>query len=182
MQVSVVSTSEYGARMNELASAMRLAMLRAANETAKATQDRGRADIASAGNFGPAWTEGFKSEVSQDNGTVTVSTTMSGKRAGAWRVFQEGRTMQGRPLLWIPLSWTDAPKSWRRFPGQLVQVEREGGKAPLLVTQDEGVPMYHGQTSVTIPKKFHLIEIAEEEGRNMRDRYTEEFRKIKGSG
>jgi hypothetical protein len=153
----------------------------AAEETAEATERRGREDIAQAGNFGPSWTFGFKSSASETSDGAEVITTMSGKRHG-WRIFQEGKTIAGKPLLWIPLSGTDAKGvPARKYPGGVVQSASRAGVL-LLISKRDHRPKYHGMTSVTIPKKFHLIEIATEEGNKMADRFSKHFKKASDSG
>jgi hypothetical protein len=153
------------------------AMAAAAQETAEAIETKGREDISQAGNFGPAWTFGFKSTTSETSDGVQVVTTMSGKRHG-WRIFQEGKTIAGKPLLWIPLSGTDAKGiPARKYPGGVVQNASRAGTL-LLISKRDHRPKYHGMTSVTIPKKFHLIEIATEEGNKLSERFSKNFKKM----
>jgi hypothetical protein len=144
----------------------------AATETATTIEQRGRTDISSAGKFGRAWTSGFHSKPKSIGHGVEVVTTMSGR---GWRIFQEGRTIHGRPLLWIPLSGTDAKgKAKSRYPDPLVQVQNRAG-LPLLISRRDNRPKYFGKESVTIPKKFHLTEIATEEGHKMGERFQVHF-------
>jgi hypothetical protein len=157
----------------ENAKAVAQAMTIAGQETATEIEQRGRQDIAGAGNFGSKWTEGFKSAVAPGGDKVTVKTTMSGPR---WKIFQTGGTVKGRPLLWIPLSSGGAPKSPKNYGGQLVRVDRKAG-APLLIDPKSG-PKYHGQTSVDIPKKFHLTEIANEVGGKIGERYNAALKRL----
>ena len=151
------STARFTKAQKANGALMREAMLIEGKRTASEIQERGRSDIAAAGKFGAAWTQGFVSQVEETSDGAVIATTMSGPR---WKIFQEGRTIKGRPLLWIPLSGSGAPRSPRDYPGGLFRVDRtEAGKAPLLFSNADGKPKYHGQPSVTIPKKFHLIEI-----------------------
>jgi hypothetical protein len=68
-------------------------------------------------------------------------------------VFQEGRVIHGKPLLWIPLSFSDAVGIRARDYGPLFRVDRSG-KSPLLLSPKDGEPKYSGHEQITIPKKF----------------------------
>ena len=171
---NAASTKAWVKSMNANGAAVHASMVAASEATAKEIEEQGRADIAAAGRFGPAWTDSLKSTVKDEGDAVSVVTTMEGAR---WRMFQEGGTQQGRPLLWIPLSHTDAVGiRSSKYPGELTRVDRPG-KAPLLVAEDE--PKYFGATSVTIPKKFHLIEITQHVGADIGARYTDAFKGLK---
>jgi hypothetical protein len=50
----------------------------------------------------------------------------------------------------------------RDYPGKLFRVDRDGGKAPLLLGGSPATPKYFGKASVRIPKKFHLRDIIRE--------------------
>lgn len=176
LQVTVDDKAILGTLEN-YASNIKTATAAAAKETAEAIESKGRDDISSAGNFGPSWTFGFKSVASGSQ----VITTMSGKRRG-WRTFQEGKTISGRPILWLPLTGTDAKGiPARKYPGGVVQINSQRTGMLLLVSKRDHRPKYHGLTSVTIPKKFHLIEIATEEGNKLGQRFSEHFRQLSAS-
>lgn len=114
------------------------ATLRAAvEEAAQNILAKGRADIAGAGNFGGRWTAGLKAAVTDSESEVTLTVTHD---VPYWTVFQNGKTILGKPLLFF--APTKPPAGLR--PG-----------APL--------PPVIAKKSVTIPKKFHLVEIAKEE-------------------
>lgn len=111
---------------------------KAAETTAVRIQDRVRADIRGAGNFGARWTDGFRVEVDSENpNTVTLTGTMD---VPYWRVFQYGAVIRGKPFLWFaPTPGTVKPDKF--------------GLTPKVIKK----------RSVTIPKKFHIVEIAEDE-------------------
>ena len=94
-----------------------------------------------------------------------------------WKVFEEGRVIFGKPLLWIPLSFSTAGHLGvraRDFPGKLFRVNRKG-KAPLLM--NEQGPQYFGKERVRIPRKWHLRDIVKRIARNMRQYYREASRR-----
>lgn len=147
-----------------------------AEQTATTIEKRGRADISRAGRFGRRWTDGFHAKVSQGGANTVIKVT---EDVPYWTVFQFGKIIKGKPLLWIPLSFASDAQGVRakNFPQPLFRVDRNSGKAPLLLTFS-GVPKYFGKSEVKIPKKFHLLEIAAEEGRKMADRYRANFKKV----
>ncbi len=151
----------------------------AGTEVADETTQQGRADIASAGRFGPAWQRAFRATSKPIRDGVEVVTTMHGQH---WRMFEEGRVIQGKPLLWIPFSDTDArgvPHG--KYPGGLVQTTSRRG-LPLLISTRDHRPKYFGKESVTIPKKFHLAEIAKAVGATIGDKFAAAYRGLMRNG
>jgi hypothetical protein len=133
-----------------------------------------RADIAAAGKFGSRWTSGFNGKVTEGGGFIRVSFT---EAVPYWRVFQFGAIIRGKPLLWIPLSFAADALGIRArdYPGKLFRVNRKSGAAPLLMTTGASgaTPKYFGKESVTIPKKFHLVEIIRQGAQKMKLFYKE---------
>lgn len=136
----------------------------------------GRADIASAGKFGSRWIDGFDGKITEGGGFIRVSFT---EKVPYWRVFQFGAIIRGKPLLWIPFSFAQDAQgiNARDFPGRLFRVTRKSDGLPLLLKVGKpAVPKYFGKTSVTIPKKFHLVEIIRDAARQMKTFYRERFK------
>lgn len=165
-------------------------LLRSANKNTKkvlaarrgATEDardlilkRGRADMRSAGNFGSRWTEGFQGKITEGGGFIRLSFTHA---VPYFRVFQRGAVIRGKPLLWIPLSFADDAQGIRArdYPGRLFRVNRKSGKAPLLLAVKDKQPKYFGKEYVTIPKKFHVIEIIRDVAQHMKELYKKRFK------
>lgn len=120
------------------------------------------ADIRGAGNFGSEYTIEVKVEGD------AVITTVEGPGV---EVFENGGTIHGKPLLWLPLSGTDAVGIQASDYGdQLFSVNRKTGGVPLLFSIKDRAPKYFGVPSVNIPKKFHIEQI--------RDRVMENFKDI----
>jgi hypothetical protein len=143
-------------RMAGLQDRLYAALTAAANMAASLIQDKARADIASAGNFGARWTDGLEVTVEGAAPNMILSMTHKIPWAG---IFETGGTISG-DLLWIPLSGTDAAGiRASAFPGGLFSAKypRQGGK-PLLFSMQDKKPRYFGVESVTIPKKFQLTE------------------------
>jgi len=137
---------------------------------------QGVEDIKAAGKFGSRWTDGLKVDVTEGGGNIRVAVR---EEAEHWQVFQFGAIIHGKPLLWIPLSFaTDAQGIRARdYPGQLFRVNRKNGKAPLLLTPGKPAqPKYFGKESVTIPKKFHLIEITRATAKRLKEFYSSRFK------
>ena len=82
-------------------------------------------------------------------------------------VFEEGAAIAGQPMLWLPLPTVPigaggrrlTPKKYIAQGNRLASVKRPG-KRPLLVGKVGGksVPLFFGISSVTIRKKFNIIE------------------------
>jgi hypothetical protein len=70
------------------------AMVRAAHRAAAMMEEKGRADIASAGNFGGLWVSGLKARVEgEGQKNMRISMTHDDPRAD----FREGRRRQRQP-------------------------------------------------------------------------------------
>lgn len=132
------------------------AMHEAAHQVSEQIIAEGRSDISSAGNFGERWVSGLQSaeDLGAEIALVTIFHTVP-----YWRVFEVGATIHGKPLLWIPLSFSDAVGKTAREYGGLFRVDRKVGR-PLLLSVQDKKPKFFGIESVTIPKKFHLTEIS----------------------
>lgn len=155
---------------------MRSAQRGAARDVVDYVETRGRANIAGAGRFGKRWTGGFIGRVvGRGRDDVDIVFTM---KVPYWRVFQDGATISGRPLLWIPLSFAKQAqgKRARDYPGKLFRVDRKSGKAPLLLGGTPPTPKYFGIASVRIPKKFRLVEIAREGAKKLGQFYKEHMK------
>jgi hypothetical protein len=149
---------------------VREAVAATAKIAAETIETEGRADIAGAGNFGARWTDGFQAKVTQGGGNTVVNVTMA---VPYWRVFEFGATIEGKPLLWIPLSFAGDAIGVRArdYPGQLFRVDRHSGAPLLMAPGNPAQPKYFGKESVTIPQKFHLRDIIKGVGRSLRDIY-----------
>lgn len=155
---------------------VRRAMRAAAFDASEEIRLRSARDMASAGNFGPRWTGGLHVDITEGGGSI---------RMAAWHevpyfsVFQYGKVIYGKPLLWIPLSFATDAKGVlaRNYPGGLFRVDRKApGKAPLLLSYSTKEPKYFGKESVTIPKKFHVVEIIRDVARKLPTLYADNFK------
>jgi hypothetical protein len=160
------------------ADAVVLAMRETADQAADKIELKGREDISSAGNFGSRWTDGWQASVGEGGGNIRIRVTMA---VPYWTVFQTGKVIQGKPLLWIPLSFASDAKgvNARDYPGMLFRVDRKSGGAPLLMAAG-GHAKYFGKESVTIPKKFHLVEIVQDTAKELPAMFRKNFKQAKG--
>lgn len=144
-------------RMAGLAERLNRAITAAVNMAASMILDAARNDIAGAGNFGQRWTDGLKMQIEGAAPNMRMYMTHEISWAG---IFETGGTIQGSPLLWIPLSGTDAAGiRASAFGGGLFSAKypRHSGP-PLLFSIADKSPRYFGIEQVTIPKKFRLTE------------------------
>jgi hypothetical protein len=164
---------KFNAGVKRFAEKATFAMQQAAKTAAAEIEVQGRENIRAGGNFSSArWQDGFQAKVSyQSKNDLTIRVTHS---VPYWVVFEEGRTINGRPLLWIPLSFGQSKGVRAKdFPGKLFRVDRQG-KNPLLMNEQGA--QYVGVSSVRIPRKWHLRDIVKRVARNMRQYYKEAMR------
>jgi hypothetical protein len=147
--------------LDEKAQQIKRSIKSAADTAAENILERGRADISGAGRFGARWTDGLTAPVTEEADGIVITVR---EAVPYWRVFEYGATIKGKPLLWIPLSFAVEAQGVRAsdFPGRLFRVDRKSGGAPLLLSADDKQPKYFAKESVTIPKKFHLVEIIQD--------------------
>lgn len=144
-------------QMAGLADRLNRAIDAAMNMAASMMLEKGRSDIASAGKFGASWTSGLRVNVDGAAPNMKLYMTHDIPYAG---IFETGGTIHGNPLLWIPLSGTDAAGVRASAFGDglfSMKYPRADGR-PLLFSMGDKRPRYFGIESVTIPKKFRLTE------------------------
>lgn len=135
----------------------------AARDAAREIEQQGRLSIAQAGRFGTRWQRGLTVRVTPRNGfhinhTLDVYHTETGARAHEF-----GATIQGKPLLWVPLSFANVKQraaEYARTQGGLFRVDRKGGKKPLLLSIRTKEPVYVGLTSVRVRPSWGIRRIA----------------------
>lgn len=144
------------------------------NMAASMIKRRGDADIQAAGKFGQRWTAGLHVEVEGGLRNMRISMYHDIDYAG---IFEKGGVIKGAPMLWIPLSFSDAKGTPAgEFGGGLFSVTRKAGGAPLLFSMADKLPKYFGIESVTIPKKFHLAQIQKSVMANFRQIFDAAFK------
>jgi hypothetical protein len=110
-------------------------------------------DIMSAGKFGARWINALSVGVSGTRNNMKLSMSLDVPGAD---ILEEGGEIQGKPLLWIPISGTDAEGVQASdYSGGLFSVQSPTG-TPLLFSREDKKPKYFGISQVTIPKLFHL--------------------------
>jgi hypothetical protein len=131
-------------------------------------------DIQRAGNFGSRFLSGLS--VTVDGDTITTKLDAPGAS-----IFEEGGTIHGNPLLWLPISGTDAEGiQASNYGDKLFSVNRKAGGPPLLFSMRDRSPKYFGIPSVEIPKKFHLGEIQQSVMENFKDIFEAALGAING--
>lgn len=168
MAITIVPASiapQLQAQSQAIQQRIQKATLAAVQQLADNIVQKGRDDISGAGKFGTRWTQGLTADIAGDDATRTITLSHA---VSYWSVFQYGAIIQGKPLLWIPLSDSGLTGVRARdFPGRLFRVDRKAGGAPLLMSADDKQVKYTGHEQVRIPKKFHLVEIAQAEARTL---------------
>lgn len=127
---------------------------------AKLIDSRGKTDIARSGKFGARWQEGLKVLTLPRQGFSIENQIIIGHDQIGARLFEYGGTVRGKPLLWIPLSFSNAKgRKAREYPGGLFRVNRRG-KSPLLLSRIDKKPKYVGKRQVTIRQRWHIRDIS----------------------
>jgi len=164
------------------------AAVEALKDVSEKAVDEGRADIGAAGpGFRHAqWQSGFKYHIKgQTVDGVPSMSAMSffSHRYGIANVFQEGMTIEGHPLMWIP-----ARKGIARLGGERRKNMRSDKKltfatvkgVPLAFDANDKdrnrKPLYIGVPRVVIPKKFHLNEIIEKNAEKIGEAFLRRFK------
>jgi hypothetical protein len=162
MTLGIKFTANVGAKfksqMAGLGDRLNRAIEAAMNMAASMMLEAGRTDIGSAGNFGQRWTDGLHVTIEGSAPNMKMYFTHDIPWAS---IFETGGTVTGSPLLWIPLSGTDAQGiRASAFGGGLFSAKypRRDGGPPLLFSMADKKPRYFGVSEVTIPPKFHLTE------------------------
>lgn len=143
--------------MDGTASQLARAVAQSSRQAAGMIEDRGRADISAAGSFGGKWTSSFHADVEPKSGALLNSVITVHSDIPYFSVFETGAVIKGNPLLWIPLSFSSAPKV-SDYGGGLFRVNRDG-KPPLLMDIASKEPKYVGLEAVKIQKRFHIAEV-----------------------
>jgi hypothetical protein len=154
--------------MAEVDRQVSLAIGMTARKTGSEIRQAVKKNIKSAGNFGPSWFNAVKVDVDPKRGPAergaTIITRFSSGRIGEMaQAFEEGATIQGKPMLWIPLSYTGLTMpAWKfaKTSGGLFSVQRQGG-APLLFSKEDQKPKYFGIEAVHLRKRFNIAEAAQ---------------------
>jgi hypothetical protein len=157
------------ANMAKAAAQVKQAAQGAAQDAANRIVQRGRADIAGAGNFGGNWTSALQATVVEKKNQLDVTVTMTGgPPVSYWRVFEYGATISAKNpsgLMWIPTDKSN--KTWPRdYPGSLFRIGRG------LFDSKTRQPMYFGTPQVIEPQKFHLRDIVKQVAKEMGQLYT----------
>jgi hypothetical protein len=148
-----IDTSGFKRSIDETAEKFDAAFSVALNMVASMMLKEMTADITGAGRFGDKYLQGVSVEVEGNTVTATVDAPNAA-------IFETGGTISGNPLLWLPISGTDAEGiQASKYGDQLFSVNRKAGGVPLLFSVKDRAPKYFGVPSVTIPKKFHITEI-----------------------
>lgn len=172
MEISVkLNTDEFKKGIDEVRDRFDQAFAVSKNMIASMMLDQVTADISSAGNFGSNFLDGLS--VTAEGDTITTKLDAPGAD-----IFATGGTISGHPLLWLPISGTDAEGIRASDYGdKLFSVNRKAGGVPLLFSIKDRAPKYFGIPSVTIPQKFHIAEIQ----RRVMDRLPEIFENALGA-
>lgn len=148
---------KFRTQMAGLADRLNKAIGLSLNMVASLIKSAADSDITNAGDFGERWTSGLHVNVEGAMPNMRLYMTHDIPYAS---IFETGGIIEGHPMLWIPLSGTDAAGiRASAFGGGLVSARkaRTTGR-PLLFSVTDRKPKYFGIEGIVMPKKFHLSE------------------------
>lgn len=142
----------------------------AMKDTAELAKKRGRASIAAAG-FSSRWQNALRADVYPTGKASMSPAAVIRHKIDYAGIFEEGGTISGNPLLWIPIEanmpvrsggrrWT--PKTFAASVGPLVKVTLPGRRPMLFAKGKRGPPLFVGVSQVTISRKFAISEAVHE--------------------
>lgn len=188
MALGIVYSSRDGEvrrALQGLAEPVNAALVAAMREAGDLIQKRGRGNIRSAGFTSRRWTEGLQVQVTPRDGFNASLRVFH--RVGFAGIFEEGGTIRGKPLLWVPIErnlpaarsgWT--PRRFVRLVGPLRSAR--SSSRPLLVGKPPGfarpVPVFAGVSSITIRKRFDIAGIVEQVGDQFEALYEKNLRDV----
>lgn len=146
-------------RMRENVTRIARASSAASVRVAKEIQEQGQSAIRGSGRFGERWTKGLHTTVEPRSLTINKTITVYHDEPAA-RVHEFGGRIVGKPLLWVPLSYTGERRRAADYPGGLARVNRRG-KPPLLISIREHRPIYIGLRSVTVRPRWGLRRVTQ---------------------
>lgn len=125
---------------------------RAAGQTAKAFSDQakaaGRASIA-AGGFGPKWQNALRTKIFPPGGQSLKPAVMVYHKIPYSGVFEEGRRIFGKPMLWLPLPNAPLGHGARRL--SVSSFEKQTGQKLVLIRTLGGPPLLAAKIRTSDP-------------------------------
>lgn len=176
---------EFAAMQRAIAGAENAAIREA---TAEILQ-RGRASLASAFPGSTRWPASLKANLYPAAGGKLTSAAFIYDTIRYAEIFEEGGTITGEPLLWLPFD--DVPKGLGGHPlspleyaakyGPLILISRPGHH-PLLAARapagKRAVPLFVGIDRVTIRKRLDLRAIIADVNRTLAARFEQHLQKV----
>jgi hypothetical protein len=177
---------------------MATAATQAVTEVAEEAKAKGRASIAAAG-FSTKWQNALHSEVFPKTGVSLNAAAIIFHKIPYSGIFEDGGTISGDPLLWLPIeanlparsglrAWT--PAAYARQFGPLVSVNIPG-RRPLLFAARSATgrrrgagfrqtpkPLFVGIDAVTIAKKFNITQIVRDAAARLPDVYAAKLKSL----
>lgn len=148
----------------------------ALKEAGRIAVTEGRRNIAAGGRFSGRWTQGLTSRFYKNTGLDAAVLIYHKMRIAG--VFEEGATITGDPLLWLPIGGRRLLARRGRLTG-LASVQRPG-KPPLLVgeAQGERVPLFVGVPRVRLRKRFNIAVIVRRAAGRLGEFYHNHIKKV----
>jgi hypothetical protein len=165
LNISVTLKGDLRGRAEEIREKFARALTTAANIAASMVEQKSKVDVENAG-----FTSLASSLHAQANGDALGNMTVALSGDERVALLEEGGTIHGHPLLWIPIGG-------ERYHGSLFSARypRKSGP-PLLFSVADKLPKFFGLESVTMPRKLHLRETMHSVMSNFRAIFQEAYK------
>jgi hypothetical protein len=129
-----------------------------ASMSSRLARNRRSRRLQAGGDFGNPWKHAVKVSTRSGGDEATITVRYSSSPLGqAAELFEEGGTVPGQPLLWIPLNDRQPLRKAIVAAGGAVYVQSRAGKH-LLIGRDTRRPVAVGVEQITQRKRFHIHE------------------------
>jgi hypothetical protein len=164
--------------LDEFQARQKQALAETAREVASELRREIFHDIQAGGDFGNPWKHAVKVSTRSGGDEATITVRYSSSPLGqAAELFEEGGTVQGHPLLWIPLNDRQSLRQAIIRAGGAVYVQSRAGKH-LLIGRDTHRPIAIGVEQITQHKRFHIHAVVERVAKDIPEIWRKKLAKL----
>lgn len=182
------SAGEFSKAMAGIVEPIAAAATGAMRDAQDTIKREGRAEMAGAG-MSSRFQNGFRVDLYPRSGQSTSAAVHAYHKFSFAGVFEEGATITGSPLLWVPIA-ENLPKKdgrpvgireFRRSGQRMVTMRRRGGSGPPVLGAPIGpdgklLPVFVGVPSVQIGKKFDIAGVMDRTASQIEQLYSKNLK------
>ena len=161
MRIVYAALGRLDERIKELQKPIAKAATETMKEVAELVKTRARANIGAAG-FSAGWQNAFRSQVFPKSGESINAAAYFWHKIPYFNVFEQGATIAGKPMLWLPLPTVPlnsrggrplTPEQYVNRIGPLASIRGAGGKPILVGKASRGSIAFASDRLVRLKKK-----------------------------